>query len=86
MIPTDLFPRELSEITGLPYSKVKIPFDVLCLAITVTLTLCFTGKVQGLGIGTVIAALTTGWAVEKAGIWMDRHWAFVSIFSRKKAA
>ena len=31
VIPTDLFPRDLSEIIKKPYSKVKITFDVTCL-------------------------------------------------------
>ena len=34
IIPTDLFPRELSEIIDKPYARVKIIFDVLCLATT----------------------------------------------------
>ena len=38
IIPTDLFPRELADITGLPYSKIKIPFDVICLVVTAVLT------------------------------------------------
>lgn len=86
LIPTDLFPRELSVITSLPYSKVKIPFDVICLVVTVVLTLAFTGRIQGLGVGTVLAALTTGWAVDRAGSWMDRHWTFVSVLSEKSLA
>ncbi len=86
LIPTDLFPRELSQITSVSYAKVKISFDVVCLAVTIVLTLGFTGRVQGLGAGTVAAALTTGWAVDRAGAWMDRHWTFVSIFRRKELA
>ncbi len=86
LIPTDLFPRELSSITSLPYSRVKISFDVTCLVVTIVLTLSFTGRVQGLGVGTVLAALTTGWAVDRVGAWMDRHWTFVSVFSRKELA
>lgn len=86
LIPTDLFPRELSQIASLPYSKVKIPFDVICLIITVVLTLGFTGRIQGLGVGTVVAALTTGWAVERVGAWMDSRWVFVSVFSPRRAA
>ena len=34
IIPTDLFRRELSEIINVSYSKVKIIFDVTCLAVT----------------------------------------------------
>lgn len=86
LIPTDLFPRELSSITSLPYARVKISFDVTCLVVTIVLTLSFTGRVQGLGVGTVLAALTTGWAVDRVGAWMVRHWTFVSVFSKKELA
>ena len=34
IIPTDLFPRELADITGIAYSRIKISFDVICLAVT----------------------------------------------------
>ena len=89
LIPTDLFPREAAVITHSEYSKVKILFDVICLLITSILTLSFTGRIQGLGIGTVIAALTTGYAVDIVGKRIDRHYAFTSVFSemdeRKKA-
>ena len=32
IIPTDLFPRELADITGAAYSNIKVSFDVICLA------------------------------------------------------
>lgn len=31
IVPTDLFPRELSQITSVAYPKIKISFDVICL-------------------------------------------------------
>lgn len=81
LIPTDLFPREMADILKMPYSRVKVSFDVLCLFITVLLTLVFTGRIQGLGAGTVIAAFTTGFAVDRTGKWIDKRWRFVSVFS-----
>lgn len=44
IIPTDLFPRDLSEIINRPYSKVKITFDVTCLFITACMTYFALGK------------------------------------------
>lgn len=41
IIPTDLFPRELSDITSVTYSKIKVGFDVTCLAVTAGLTFAF---------------------------------------------
>ena len=43
IVPTDLFPRELSSIIKVPYSKVKVCFDVICLAVTFLMTYCFLG-------------------------------------------
>ncbi len=63
-------PREVAAITGLPYARVKIGFGASCLAGTVVLTLCCLGQVEGLGIGTVAAALTMGKVIG----WMGRGW------------
>ena len=78
IVPTDLFPRELSGITRIPYSRIKVPFDVTCLAVTALMTWIFLGEIRGLGIGTVIAAFTLGKAIGIIGDWMDRHMTFVS--------
>ena len=84
--PTDLFPRELADITKIPYSKIKITFDVCCLIFTAVLGLVFLHHLAGLGIGTVIAALTTGKAVGVINRWMDRHWEFTSFLEPKEKA
>ncbi len=82
IVPTDLFPRELSDITGAAYSKIKIIFDVSCLAVTVLLTLLFLGHLEGLGIGTILAACTMGKVIGWIGTKMDRHFSFTSILER----
>lgn len=60
IVPTDLFPREVSDITKVPYSRIKIGFDVTCLMVTALLTFFGLGRIEGLGIGTVAAALQRG--------------------------
>lgn len=82
IIPTDLFPRELSHILGVGYPKVKIIFDVTCLAVTAAMTICFLGHLDGLGIGTIVAAFTTGKAVGLVGDELDRRVRFVSFLSK----
>ena len=82
IIPTDLFPRELSEIINVSYSKVKIIFDVTCLAVTAGMTLIFLGRLDGLGIGTVLAAFTMGKTVGIIGNMMDKKFRFVSFLSK----
>lgn len=79
IVPTDLFPRELAAITGIAYTKVKIVFDVLCLAVTVGLTFFCLGQVRGLGIGTVIAAFTLGKAVGIVEKRLDKTSEFITI-------
>ena len=76
IIPTDLFPRELADILGVPYARVKIGFDVICLAITAAVTGIFLGQVKGLGAGTILAAFTMGKAVGMIGNWMDARVRF----------
>lgn len=85
IIPTDLFPREFSELSHIPYARVKISCDVLCLAATALITFFFAGRVMGLGVGTVMAAFTMGKAVAIIGEIIDRHAVFVSCLSEHAA-
>lgn len=78
IIPTDLFPRELSQIIKAPYPKVKITFDVICLSVTAGMTWFFLGHLEGLGIGTVVAAFTMGKSIGIIGSLLDKKFQFVS--------
>lgn len=83
IIPTDLFPREMADILKVPYSRVKITFDVTCLAVTAGLTFCFLGHIKGLGIGTILAAFTMGKVIGMIGNILDRHFRFVSFLTER---
>lgn len=85
IVPTDLFPRELSDITGGGYPKIKICFDVSCLIVTAALTFFGLGHIEGLGIGTVLAAFTMGKAVGLCGNFLDKHFRFESFMTRRSA-
>ncbi len=78
IVPTDLFPRELAQITHIPYARIKIAFDVICLATTGILTFGFLGRLEGLGIGTILAAFTMGKMVSLFGSLLDRRFRFVT--------
>ena len=84
IIPTDLFPRELADITKASYPKIKIGFDVACLAVTAVLTFFCLGHLEGLGIGTILAAFTMGKGVGIVGTLLDRHFRFVSVLSKRE--
>ena len=86
IVPTDLFPRELSEITGAGYPKIKIIFDVSCIAVTAALTFFGLGHIEGLGIGTVLAAFTMGKAVGLCGNVLDKHFRFESFMTKRAQA
>lgn len=81
IIPTDLFPRELSEIISAKYSRIKISFDVICVAVTAAMTVLFLGHLKGLGIGTILAAFTLGKMIGFMGDQMDQKIRFVSFLN-----
>ncbi len=85
IIPTDLFPREVADITGKPYAGIKISFDVICLFITACMTYFCLGHIRGLGVGTVVAAFTMGKGIALIGNWMDKKVEFVSVLQKKEA-
>ena len=82
VIPTDLFPRDLSGIIKRPYPKVKITFDVTCLFVTACMTFLCLGHISGLGIGTVAAAFTMGKTIGVIGDAIDKKVEFVSVLSK----
>ncbi len=84
IIPTDLFPRELSDILEIGYPKVKIAFDVICLAVTAGPTFFYLGHLDGLGMGTILAAFTTGKAVGLVGEYLDKRVRFLSILTQRR--
>lgn len=86
IVPTDLFPRELSDITGVKYSKIKIGFDLTCLAVTAGLTFFCLGHIMGLGIGTVLAAFTMGKGIAFAGGLIDKKFVFENFMTLRNKA
>ena len=49
------------------------------------MTFFFLGHVMGLGIGTVLAALTMGKTIGIIGTWMDDHFTFATGLHLHKA-
>ena len=82
--PTDLFPREMADITKLPYARVKITFDLTCLITTAVITFVGVGAIRGLGIGTVVAACTMGKGISFIGSLLDKRLTFHSVLDGQK--
>ena len=49
------------------------------------MTFFFLGHVMGLGIGTVLAALTMGKTIGVIGSWMDKQFTFATGMQLRKA-
>lgn len=78
IVPADLFPRELSATFSWPYKRVKTTGDLVCLSITVGLSLGLLDSLEGVGLGTVLCALFMGRMAARCGAVLDRHFRFVS--------
>ncbi len=82
--------RSVPEGTGGHYGRrvfqhKKVSFDVICLAVTAGMTIFFLGHLDGLGIGTILAAFTMGKVIGVIGKWMDGRLRFVSVLTPKTA-
>lgn len=58
--PMNLFVRELAEAWNKPFRGVKLGFDVGCLVLSIAIALFFTGRLRGVGVGTIVSAALTG--------------------------
>lgn len=79
IIPTDIFPRDLTELIHQNYKYVKTAFDVCCLTTTLLISFLLLHRLSGVGIGTVICAFTTGKAVSVIENFLMNHVEFYRI-------
>lgn len=73
IMPFDTFNRDMTSFFHWNYRTFNTAFNLLCLGISVSLALVFTGHLVGIGLGTVISALCTGTLVSAIGGVMDRE-------------
>lgn len=86
IIPTDIFPRDLSEIVKKNYKIIKTTFDLCCLTTTVVLSLAILHGFYGIGIGTVFCAFLTGKTVSVIQKFIGSHVEFYRATGKKKIA
>ena len=58
VVPGEGAVRAISQTTGLKFGSVKVYFDVSLIVIASALSFLFFGRLNGVGLGTVISALT----------------------------
>lgn len=72
MLPGEAMNRAISLTTGKRYENVKIFFDVLYILLAGAVSLIFTGKLQGVREGSVIAAVLIGNIIKLYNITFDK--------------
>ena len=83
IIPTDIFPRDLSEILKKNYKTVKTSFDLCCLSTTVILSLSILHRFYGIGIGTIFCAFLTGKSVSIVQHFISQHVEFYRLTGKE---
>ena len=54
-----------------------------CLTVTACMTGFLLGHLDGLGIGTILAAFTMGKCIGLIGSWMDKRYTFVTVLTKE---
>ena len=64
------------------YPKVKTTMDLTCVTVAAVLTVVGTGTLKGVGVGTIVAALTYGRTAGLIGNLIDKKFYFVSVLEK----
>ncbi len=83
IIPTDIFPRDLSAILKKNYKTIKTSFDLCCLTTTVILSLTILHRFYGIGIGTIFCAFLTGKTVSAIQRFIGSHVEFYRLTGKE---
>lgn len=83
IIPTDLFARRSGRrsLKSL-IPKVKTTNGLTCVTVAAVLTVVGTGTLKGVGVGTIVAALTYGRTAGLIGNLIDKKFYFVSVLEK----
>lgn len=68
----ELFVKEVAALGKLRISTVKTLYDCTSLVVAVLISLALLGKIEGIGIATVICAFVNGFLIDKCGVIFDK--------------
>lgn len=68
----ELLVKEIASKFNLPAHRVKMGYDIFCVAMALSLSLGFFGKLVGIGWGTVVCAVVNGWLIGRISKLLDR--------------
>lgn len=60
MVPGEGIVQAIAKVSGWRFGTVKVNFDAALVILAVSLSLLFFHRLQGLGVGTIVSALTVG--------------------------
>ena len=83
IVPTDIFPRDLSELLHKKYHRIKTTFDLTCLITTILLSLLILHHLYGIGIGTFFCAFMTGRTVALVQKFIGNHVEFYRLTKKE---
>ena len=76
----DFFVKAMAERFSIRRDRFKIGFDMSFLALACAMTLLFFGKLQGVGVGTVVTTLFNGLLIGCFSRLLEKHCEFVAIW------
>lgn len=76
IMPQDLFTKEFSAFTQIPYRKFKTGFDIGCVVVALIFSILFIGKILGIGIGTLVGACVNGYGIAYFKNQISKRWNF----------
>lgn len=76
----EMFVKEVANKGHFKISTIKTFYDCASLLLAVVMSLSLLGKIEGVGIATVICAFVNGFLIGKSGALLDGFWEFRDIF------
>ena len=73
-VPGEGIVRVLSQVSGKKFGTVKVYFDVTLIAVAFVLSVLFFRKLEGVGIGTLVSAVTVGRFVNFINTYFPMHY------------
>ena len=80
----ELFVKEVADRFGMDVPRMKTVYDCASLVLAVVISFALLGKLQGVGIGTVVCALCYGTLIRWFSAFMEKCFSFEDRFSLKK--
>jgi uncharacterized membrane protein YczE len=72
MLPGEAMNRTISEVSGKRYENIKILFDILYIVAAAVICFLFTGKLDGVREGSIIAAVVVGNIIKLYNFLFDK--------------